>query len=69
MTIESSKNRENMERPVSGSVQQLDLSQEFSLRPKKLDEYIGQYQMKEHLKVAIESAKIRKSPLEHILFY
>ena len=42
---------------------------EMSLRPRSLSEYIGQNQIKEHLKVAIESAKIRKSSLEHILFY
>lgn len=42
---------------------------EISLRPRRLEEYIGQTQMKAHLKVAIHSAKIRKMPLEHILFY
>lgn len=39
------------------------------LRPKKLDSYIGQELLKKHLMVAISSAKIRKEPLEHLLFY
>ena len=69
MAIQSKKITETAPRPVSAEVQELDFSQEISLRPKRLDEYIGQKQMKAHLKVAIESAKIRKVPLEHILFY
>jgi holliday junction DNA helicase RuvB len=46
-----------------------EIISEISLRPRTLREYIGQRSMKEHLQVAIDSAKIRKSPLEHILFY
>jgi holliday junction DNA helicase RuvB len=46
-----------------------EIISEISLRPKTLREYVGQQAMKEHLMVAIESARIRKSPLEHILFY
>ncbi len=38
-------------------------------RPKTLENYIGQTQLKKHLSVAISSAKIRGNPLEHILFY
>lgn len=68
MAIKSTKIIEE-QRSVSPKEQEIDLSQDFSLRPKNLDEYIGQNQMKEHLKVAIGSAKIRKTPLEHILFY
>lgn len=68
MAIKSTKIIEE-QRSVSPKEQEIDLSQDFSFRPKNLDEYIGQNQMKEHLKVAIGSAKIRKTPLEHILFY
>ncbi|MBP9812026.1 Holliday junction branch migration DNA helicase RuvB [Candidatus Gracilibacteria bacterium] len=46
-----------------------EIVSEISLRPRALAEYVGQEPMKKHLSVAIESAKIRKSPLEHILFY
>ena len=42
---------------------------ENSLRPKVLDEYIGQDKVKENMKIYIESAKKRKEPLDHCLFY
>ena len=42
---------------------------EESLRPKKLSEYIGQTMIKKHLQVALDSAKIRNTNVEHILFY
>ncbi|MBN2591675.1 MAG: AAA family ATPase, partial [Sedimentisphaerales bacterium] len=41
----------------------------MSLRPKALTECIGQQNVKEKLSIAIEAAKKRKEPLEHILFY
>lgn len=44
-------------------------SGEESLRPKKLADYIGQTMIKKHLQVALDSAKIRNSNVEHILFY
>lgn len=40
-----------------------------SLRPKRLDECIGQCNVREKLAIAIEAAKRRSEPLEHILFY
>jgi Holliday junction DNA helicase RuvB len=39
----------------------------LSLRPQTLDEFIGQEQMRENLRVAIEAAKRRGEPLEHLL--
>ena len=42
---------------------------ENSLRPKTLDEYIGQTKVKENMKVYIEAAKKREEPLDHILLY
>ena len=56
-------------RTVSPKVQDDDIVSEISLRPKKLAEYVGQDQMKAHLTIAIDSAKIRNESLEHILFY
>ncbi|MEI7640003.1 MAG: Holliday junction branch migration DNA helicase RuvB [bacterium] len=47
----------------------MEISEEKSLRPKKLDEYIGQEKVKEKLKILMEAAKQRKEPIEHILFY
>lgn len=42
---------------------------EISLRPKTLDEYIGQTKVKENMKIYIEAAKKRGEPLDHILLY
>jgi Holliday junction DNA helicase RuvB len=42
---------------------------ENPLRPKTLDDFIGQKKLKENLKVFIEAAKKRNEPLDHCLFY
>ena len=42
---------------------------ENSLRPKTLEEYIGQTKVKENMKVYIEAAKKRGEPLDHVLLY
>jgi len=39
-----------------------------SLRPQSLDDYIGQVEVKKKLKIAIQAAKMRNEPLDHILF-
>ncbi len=45
-----------------------DLGIDRSLRPKKLDEYIGQTRVKENLRVLIEAALQRGDTLDHVLF-
>ncbi len=40
-----------------------------ALRPKTLDEFIGQEKLKANLRVFIEAARKRKEPLDHCLFY
>jgi holliday junction DNA helicase RuvB len=40
-----------------------------SLRPQRLEDYIGQREVVETLKIAIQAALFRKEPLEHILFH
>lgn len=42
---------------------------ELTLRPKKLEEYIGQKKATDNLKVFIEAAQMRGEPLDHVLFY
>ena len=42
---------------------------ERTLRPQTLDDYIGQKQATDNLKVFIEAAKFRGEPLDHVLFY
>lgn len=46
-----------------------DMKIEGSLRPRCLDDYIGQEKAKENLKVYIEAAKKRQDALDHVLFY
>ena len=46
-----------------------DYEVENSLRPKTLEEYVGQQKAKSNLKVYIESAKIRGEALDHVLLY
>lgn len=42
---------------------------ENTLRPRTLNEYIGQTKIKENIKIYIEAAKKRQEPLDHILLY
>ena len=42
---------------------------ELSLRPKTLNDYIGQEKAKENLKIYIEAAKARSEQLDHVLLY
>lgn len=42
---------------------------DINLRPKSIDEYIGQESVKENLKIYIEAAKSRKDSLDHVLLY
>ncbi|OIP22302.1 Holliday junction branch migration DNA helicase RuvB [bacterium CG06_land_8_20_14_3_00_33_50] len=42
---------------------------EETLRPRKLDEYIGQEKIKDNLKIFLGAAKKRKEPLDHLLLY
>ncbi|RLC71718.1 MAG: Holliday junction branch migration DNA helicase RuvB [Chloroflexi bacterium] len=41
----------------------------LSLRPRNLEEYIGQRQLVESLRIALEAAKKRGEPLEHVLLH
>ena len=54
---------------IETSLMEEDIRVEGSLRPKQLDDYIGQSKIKENLKIYIEAAKKRQDPLDHVLFY
>ncbi len=41
----------------------------LSLRPERLSEYVGQKEAVETLAIAIEAARLRKEPLDHVLFH
>ena len=42
---------------------------EYSLRPRTIDEYVGQQKVKENLEVFIQAAKERREALDHVLLY
>lgn len=56
-------------RIIETNLTQEDVKIEGSLRPQKLDDYIGQSKIKETLKIYIEAAKQRGDALDHVLFY
>ena len=45
------------------------LGEDLNIRPETLDEYIGQTEIKENLRVFMEAAKIRNESLDHVLLY
>ena len=58
------------ERIISPEIEDaIEEKMENSLRPKLLEEYVGQDKVKENLKVYIEAAKKRGEPLDHVLLY
>ncbi|MCI8491161.1 MAG: Holliday junction branch migration DNA helicase RuvB [Lachnospiraceae bacterium] len=56
-------------RVISTQIQDEDVKTEKTLRPQKLDDYIGQKKVKDNLKVYIEAARLREEALDHVLFY
>ena len=61
---------DNMEsRIVSGYVQENESVVETRLRPRVLEEYIGQNKVKEKMRIFIEAAKARGEALDHVLLY
>ncbi len=55
---------------VAGSCLEMDSEPEIlSLRPERLEEYIGQEEIVEALKIAIEAAAQRKEPIDHVLLH
>ena len=66
------RNVNNLEEERLISPELTDLNEERlenSLRPKTLNEYIGQDKVKENMKVYIEAAKKRGEALDHVLLY
>ena len=44
-------------------------TEELTLRPRTLEEYVGQEKVKENLRIYLEAAKRRGEPMDHILLY
>lgn len=56
-------------RVVAGGEQGEDRLLGVEIRPRRLDEYIGQEQVKQSLRVFIQAARQRGEPLDHVLFH
>lgn len=58
-----------MERLLGPNLEKNEEQVDISLRPLSLNEYVGQENFKENLKIFIHAAKNRDEPLDHILLY
>lgn len=59
----------NNDRIITSDAKSEDLENELTLRPKWINEYIGQDKVKEKLNIFIQAAKGRKESLDHVLLY
>ncbi|MBS5822645.1 MAG: Holliday junction branch migration DNA helicase RuvB [Clostridium argentinense] len=57
------------DRVITSQLREEDLDVEYSLRPQRLKEYIGQSKVKERLDIFLKAAKMRNEPLDHVLLY
>src|SRR5438552_8675141 len=57
------------ERLVAGNLQPDDEAGDTTLRPRRLDDFIGQTKLKENLAIFIDAALSRQEPLDHVLLY
>ena len=46
----------------------VETEEEVTLRPKRLDEFIGQDRVRERLQISLEAARKESRPLDHVLF-
>lgn len=58
-----------MERIIQSEMQDLDLKWENKLRPQTFEEFPGQDDVKEKMKVFVQAARMRNEPLDHTLFF
>lgn len=57
-----------MDRIITNEIKDEDIVDE-SIRPQSLNEYVGQNEVKENIRIFIEAAKMRNEPLDHVLLY
>ena len=57
------------DRMVSGTLLPGEQQDEYSLRPKRLAEFIGQQKVKDNLSISIQAARARGEVLDHVLLY
>ncbi len=59
----------NDERVITGEASPEDVAVEASIRPARLDEYLGQQAVREQLAIYIEAARRRRGALDHVLIF
>ncbi len=59
---------EGLHRPIAPAADPVEAAEEITLRPRRLTEFIGQAQLKEHLEIMLEAARRRAQPSDHLLF-
>jgi len=57
------------ERVISAAAQEDDRQFDLTLRPARLEDFIGQHKVKEILAIAIEAARQRGESMDHVLLY
>ena len=57
------------DRLTAGNLQVEDTTLDRTLRPRRLEEYVGQERVKENLRIAVDAARMRNEPLDHTLLY
>ena len=57
------------DRVISPKSQDADAQFDASLRPKRLEDYIGQDKVKERLRIFVDAARHREEPIDHLLLY
>mgnify|MGYP006281674009 CR=1 FL=1 len=60
---------ENEIRMVDGEEKSDDKSLDLTLRPKRLEEYVGQEKIKSNLQITVQAAQQRGESIEHVLLY
>jgi Holliday junction DNA helicase RuvB len=60
---------ENRSRIISGKALEEDARIDATVRPQKIEDFIGQSRVKENLKIAVDAARNRGDALDHVLLY
>ncbi len=59
---------EGLERVVDPGAPPVEMAEEVTLRPRRLADFVGQAQLKEHMEIVLEAARRREQPADHLLF-
>jgi Holliday junction DNA helicase RuvB len=60
--------QEGTDRVVDPVAEPVESGEEITLRPRRLVDFVGQAQLKEHLEIVLEAARRRGAPADHLLF-